>query len=295
MSSHAIIVLGAGAIGSTYGALLSSKNKVTLIGRTAHMKSITKNGLTISGSVNDTYFLAAETEIEEIPPNALILLTTKAQDAARTIEGIKPLLRKDSTILVLQNGLGIKEVVEKIVDDKAEIIRGLVTSAAELLEPGKVSFWQGETILEPTQSSHAIARVFVESGLKTRISNDIKSEIWQKLILNCVVNPLTAILRARNHEILAGNLKGIRHAIIQECTTIAQSEELLFETGLEECIEQKIAGYTNYSSMYQDIAKQRKTEIDFINGKIVELGRRHSIPTPVNEALVALIKYLEAR
>ncbi|MFQ6073683.1 MAG: ketopantoate reductase family protein [Candidatus Bathyarchaeia archaeon] len=295
MSFQKVFVLGAGAIGSTYGALLSRRNDVTLIGRKAHVDAINKNGLTLTGDVNGRFSVKAETTIKEIPSDTLILLTTKAYDAAGAVTGIKPLLRKDTVILVLQNGLGIKETVEKVVEGKAEVVRGLVTLAAEFFEPGKISFWQGETILESTQTSERIAQVFNESGLKTKISDEMKEEIWKKLIVNCVANPLTAILQARNNEIMVDSLKKVRHRIIQECIAVGRAEGIRLESDLEECIERKIAGYTNYSSMCQDIMKHKKTEIDFLNAKIVELGRKHDISTPVNEALADLIRFLEAR
>ncbi len=295
MSFQKIFVLGAGAIGSTYGALLSGRNNVTLIGRRAHVDAINKNGLTVSGDVNGKFFVKAETAIKEIPSDTLLLLTTKAYDAAGAVTSIKPLLRKDTILLILQNGLGIKDIVEKVVEAKAEVIRGLVTLAAEFFEPGKISFWQRETILESTPTSERIAKVFNESGLKTKISNEIHEELWKKLIVNCVANSLTAVLRVKNNEIIVESLKETRHKLIQECIAVGKAEGIGLESNLEECVERKIASYKNYSSMCQDLMKRKKTEIDFLNAKIVELGRKHDIPTPVNEALVGLIKFLEAQ
>jgi len=293
MSFRKILVLGAGAIGSAYGALLSQKNDVTLISRKTHVEAINKNGLVLSGNVNHRFFVKAETTVKEISSNTLILLTTKAHDTKDAVVNIKPLLRKDTVLLVLQNGLGVKALVEKLVENKAEVVRGLVTSAAEFFEPGKISFWQGETLLEPVQTSERIAQVFNESGLKTRIVKEIHEELWKKLVINCVVNPLTAILRVRDNAIMVDSLKWIRHQIISECVAVGKAEGIRLQKNLEQFIEEKIAGYTNYSSMCQDILKGKKTEIDFLNGKIVELGRKHGISTPVNEALVGLVKFLE--
>jgi len=185
--------------------------------------------------------------------------------------------------------------VEKVVEGKAEVVRGLVTLAAEFFEPGKISFWRGETFLESTQTSERVARVFNVVGLKTIISNEMQEETWKKLIVNCVLNPLTVILQVRNNEIMIDSLREIRHEIIQESIAVGNAEGIGFESNLEECIERKIARYTNYSSMYQDIMKHKKTEINFLNGKIVELGRKHGIPTPVNDTLVSLIKFLEVQ
>ncbi len=295
MSFQKIFVLGAGAIGSAYGALLSLRNDVTLIGRKAHVAAVNKSGLVLSGDANGKFLVKSDTVIKEIPSETLILLTTKAYDAARAVKSIKPLLRRDTVILVLPNGLGIKEIVEEVVEDKAEVIRGLITSAAEFFEPAKISFWHGETLLKSTQTSERIARVFSEAELKTTISNEMREDIWKKLIVNCVANPLTAILQVRNNEIMVDSLKEIIHEIIQECIAVGKAEGIGLESNLEECIERKIARYRNYSSMCQDLMKHKKTEIDFLNGKIVELGRKHGIPTPVNYTLVGLIKFLEVQ
>jgi len=94
---------------------------------------------------------------------------------------------------------------------------------------------------------------------------------------------------------MVDSLKEIRHKIMQECIVVGKAEGIGLESNLEECIERKIVSYTNYSSMCQDLMKRKKTEMNFLNVKIVELGRKHDILTPVNETLVGLIRFLEAR
>ncbi|MDI6690514.1 MAG: 2-dehydropantoate 2-reductase [Candidatus Bathyarchaeota archaeon] len=295
MIFNQIYVLGAGAIGSVYGALLSRKNSVTLVGRKAHIDAVNSNGLCVLGDVNEVFHVKAETEIHEIPQKTLIILTTKAHETAEAIKSIKKLLRKDTAILIMQNGVGNEEAVNKIVGGKAKVLRGLTMMAAEFFEPGKVKFWRGETVIEINEVGENIAKVFNECGLKTRLSKDIVRETWCKLIINCVVNPLTALFRVRNFEIASETLKAVRHEIIKECIQVAEAEGICLPNNIEKEIVKKLAKYTNFSSMYQDILKGKKTEIDFLNGKIVELGRKNGIPTPVNEALVSLIKFLEGK
>ena len=295
MSFQKIFVLGAGAIGSFYGALLSRKNDVTLIGRRSHVEAINAKGLEISGDVQERFFVKAETKIKRIHPHSLILLTTKAHDSAKALTDTKSLLKDNTVILILQNGLGNKELVEGIVGDKIEVLRGLVIVGAEFSEPGKIIFWNGETILEQTETSVKIAELFNESGLKTRVSNEFEREVWNKLVVNCVVNPLTAILRVRDNEIVTEALKEVRHGIIDECVRVGRAEGMVFEPDLKGLIDKSILRYINFSSMCQDLMRGKRTEIDFLNGKIVELGRRHHVPTPINETLVSLIKSLEAK
>lgn len=293
MTFNEIFILGAGAIGSSYGALLSKNNNVTLIGNKAHVDTINSKGLLVSGDIQERFFIKADTKIREIKENTLIILATKAYDSTAAINGIKELLKKDTTILVLQNGLGNEELVKEVVSDEVEVVRGLTSAGAEFLEPGKVTFRNGETILEHTATGEKIAKVFNESKLKTRLSNEMRKEIWNKLVINCVVNPLTAILQTRDDMIIVKTLEAVRRQIIKECVEVGKAEGITFEHNLEKIIDEKISRFTNFSSMYQDIVKGKKTEIDFLNGKIVELGRKHGIPTPINETLVCLVKFLE--
>ncbi len=295
MSFNKIFILGAGAIGSCYGALLSRTNDVTLVGNRAHVDAINSHGLLIKGEVEGKFSVKAEARIEEVPPNSLIILTTKAQDSAKAVTRLKPLLEKDTVILVLQNGLKIKELIQRAVGSKVEVVRGLVLMAAQLLEPGKITFWNGATIIERSKTGEKIEALLKESGMKTRVTENMEREEWSKLVINCVINPLTAVLRVRNNEIGAASLREVRHGLVEECTLVAKAEGIRFEHGLETKIDHKISGYTNYSSMCQDIMKGKKTEISFLNGKIVELGKKHGIPTPINETMVSLITFLEAR
>ena len=295
MNFNKILVLGAGAIGSVYGAFLTKGNIVALIGNKAHVKAVNSKGLALSGDVNETFHLKAYTEIHEIPEKTLIILTTKAHDLAKTVEKTKNMLKKDTIILILQNGLGNEEIVKRAAGGEAKILRGVTTMAAEFFEPGKIRFWNGQTTIEQNEVAEKIAKIFNECTLKTRLSNDIKKEVWNKLIVNCVANPLSAIFHVRNHEIVADSLKTVRHRIVKECVEVGKAEGITFPEHLEERIDDKISTYTNFSSMYQDIVKGKRTEIDFLNGKVVELGKKHHITAPVDEMLVCLIKFMEEK
>ena len=294
-SFNKIFVLGAGAIGSIYGAFLSRGNDITLIGNKVHMDAVNSKGLTISGDINETFHLKADTEICELPEKTLIILTTKAYDSEKAIEKIKKFVKKDTVILVLQNGIGNEETVKHAAGGKAEILRAITTMAAEFFEPGRVRFWNGETIIEQNEVTEKVAGIFSGCMLKTRLSDDINREVWNKLVVNCVVNPLSALFHVRNCEIVADSLKTIRYEIVKECVEVGKAEGTTFHKDLEKKIGEKISKYTNFSSMYQDIIKGKKTEIDFLNGKVVELGKKHRIPTPVNETLVCLIKFMEEK
>ena len=295
MNFNKIIVIGAGVIGSCYGALLSEKNPVLMVDNNEIVDKINKMGITIITDGEKKFFPTAKTQLEEIEQNTLILLTTKAHQSKDAIQPIKNLFRDDTAILILQNGMGNKEIVRKIVGDKIEVIRGIVNIGAGQIEPSKFNLILKETVFEPTNTGGVIAKIFNVSGIPARISQNFISELWQKLALNCVLNPLTAILKVRNYQIAVPVLKELRHQIVKECISVSKAEGINLPADLAQKIDNAIQGYTNFSSMYQDVVKGKTTEIDFLNGRIVELAHKHKILTPCNEALTAIIKFMEPK
>ena len=290
-----IFVLGSGAVGSTYGALLSKREDVTLIGRKAHVDAINSNGLFLYGEFEGKYNVKADTEIREIPSNSLVVLSTKVTGSEKAIEGIRHLVKKDTIMLLVQNGLGIEKIVKRILPDH-EVIRAVATLGAEFLEPGKISNVVLIKIdLEKSRSSEKIATLLKDCGLVAEISDNINMQVWTKLAINSVLNPLTAIFQVRGNEIITDTLKPVRHGIVDECLGVAEAEGIEIESTIKEMIDEGVSNFFNYSSMCQDMAKKKKTEIDFLNGKVVELGKKHNIPTPFNESMVAFIKFLEKK
>ena len=291
-----IIVLGAGAIGSFYGSALSRKADVLLVGRQAHVDAINAHGLEVSGAVEGTFYMEASTELDDIPRGALIVLTTKAYDIKRAIGGINGLLKPGVEILVLQNGLGNEQLVRSLVGRDVEVVRGLASTGVEFLEPGKIGVkLVGETVLPETGTGRGIGRLLDSCGLEVLLSDRMAVEIWRKLTMNCVINPLTALLRVPNNEIAVERLRGVRVGIVDECVRVAEREGVALDGDLEAEISRAAASYSNISSMLQDVTRGRRTEIDFLNGRISELGREHGIPTPYNDVLTALIKFREGK
>ena len=287
-----IIVLGAGGIGSFVGALLSKENDVLLVGRQKHVDKINKDGLEISGCIDENFKVKAAEKVENIEEGTLVILAAKAVDTEKSIKDIKDLIKKDTIILVLQNGLGNEDLVKSIVECK--VIRGITTTATNFVKPGKVICnYLGEIYLENLESSLEIKNIFNKTKIKTEIAEDIKKRIWMKLIFNCAINPLTAILKVKNNCLL--KIPNLIKNTIDEIILVAEKEGLKFDK--KEIFNRVSKGLKdsgdNTSSMLQDILKGKKTEIDFLNGKIIELGKKHNIKTPVNEVLVSMVKFLE--
>jgi len=287
--------LGAGAIGSAIGAALSKHYDVTLIGNKTHVETVRSKGLKVTGDIEGTFTLKADTEIRGIPEKALIILTTKAHDSKEAVESIGHMLKKDTVILILQNGIGNQEIVELAAGRNVRMLRGVLKVAAEFIEPGEVKLWSGKLLIGQGDGAQEIVAMLSRSGLDASLSGDIVRDLWNKLVVNCVVNPLTAILGVTDGAIIVDSLKTVRNEIVKECLAVAEAEGVHLLPDLAERIDRTVVGYKNLSSMYQDILKRRETEIDFLNGKIVELGKKHNISTPANATLVGLIKYMEDR
>ena len=290
-----IIVLGAGAIGSTYGARLSKQHPVTLVGGAAHVEAINRDGLVMQGHLQETLRLPAVTRLDRIEPGTLILLTTKVNNNAAAVAPIVPLLPPETVILCVQNGLYSEDIVKRLVGDGALVLRAITQVGGVLVRPGVVdNTVAGYTLVEDHPRSQAIARLLTDAGLDGRIIPDIKKEMWRKAVFNCVINPTTALLACEVGGIVDPRLDSLKRQIIDECLDVARADGVNFDEDFVALIDRVFAGARTIASMRQDLMKGRKTEIDHMNGAVAELGRRYGLDCPVNAALTTMIRYLEA-
>ena len=296
-----IVIVGAGAIGSLFGALLAKNNTVVLVGRAPHITAIQHNGLNINGKTHLHVKLSAVESVKDVPisPN-LILLTVKSYDTETAIKHTLPLIHDETVVVSLQNGLDNIEKIEHIVD-KDRILAGVTTHGAIFSNPGVIRHTgKGKTILgelDGTRSKHLenIVRLFNEAGIETQISDDIVKEIWAKAIINSSINPLTAFFNCKNGYLLENPLlQKIVETICEESTHVAQAEgiKLTAPDMIQRTKEVIRDTASNYSSMLQSVQQRKKTEIDSINGKLVTIGKQHRIDTSLNKILVELVTSL---
>jgi 2-dehydropantoate 2-reductase len=291
-----IIVLGAGAIGSLYGAKLAAGNDVILIGRPEHAAAINARGLRIEGIEAETVRVRAASEVQQIGAEALILLTTKVTASAAALEAIAPLIRDDTTIFCLQNGLGSEQIARAAVGKRGVVLRGITQFGAIFDTPGSIKYMAaGYTVIEQHERSEWIAGAFDAAGLKCRISPHIAREVWHKTVFNCVVNPITAILGCEVGGIANPQLEPLKQLVIDECVAVAATQGITFEIDFMQEINEAFAPSRNVVSMLQDLRRGHPTEIDYMNAAVAALGAEHNVPCPVNHALTAIIKAMEAR
>jgi len=290
-----IIVLGAGAIGSLYGAKLAPANDVTLVARAKHAAAINANGLRVEGLESRTVPIRATTTLEKIGPNALILVTTKVSDTAAVLAPIAPLVRDDTTIVSLQNGLDSEKIARRALGPRGIVLRAITQFGAIFKAPGEIQFMaRGYTLLEKRERSGQIAAVLNAAGLDCRLSPYILRDVWRKLVINCVVNPITAILGCEVGEIANPQLDPLKELVIAECLAVAANQGVMLAGDFQQEISDFFRPSRNIASMLQDLRRGRPTEIDYLNGAVVLLGAQNNIDCPVNAALAAIIKAMEA-
>ena len=294
-----ILVLGAGAIGSLYAAKLADAHRVTVVARPEHVEAINRDGLRLVGRESSTHRVTAVTAVERVPPEALILLTTKVNDNRRMAAAIRGKTGGGAIVLCIQNGLGGEDIVRDALGgegDQPLVLRAITQFGAIFQEPGVIDYKvAGYTLIEPSPRSRMVAELLTESGLDGRVSDDIRIEIWRKLIFNCVINPITSLLGSEVGAIADPRLDPIKRRVIDECLAVASREGVTFDVDFVAELTRVFGPSRNIASMRQDLARGRETEVDFMNGAVVELGKRHGIECPVNASLVALIKAMEAR
>ena len=196
--------------------------------------------------------------------------------------------------MCLQNGLYSENIVKEIVGKKCLVLRAITNCGAAFLKPGVVQYNSfSYTAIEKSAKSFAIANLFAQCGLNGYVSDNIKIDMWKKLILNCVLNPVTAILRIENRGIADKRLNSLKKLIVEECLNVAKKDGVKFNIDFIKVINSAIKDSRNISSMQQDLIRGKKTEIDYLNGAVVKFGKKYGINCPVNTALVMVIKEME--
>jgi 2-dehydropantoate 2-reductase len=289
-----VIVLGAGAIGSVYAAKLSARHPVTVVVRRDHADAIRSEGLRLIGRETLTARVDAVTQVEAIAPGTIILLTTKVNASAAALTPIAGLVRDDTVIVCVQNGLDSEGIARRAVSGRCLVLRAITQFGAIFQSPGLINYTaSGHTLLEGGPRSAGIADMLTACGLEGRVCPDIKTEIWRKLIYNCVINPITAIVGTEVGGIADARLDPLKQLVIDECLAVARSEGVDFRVDFLATIAQVFGASRTIASMRQDLLRGRPTEIDHMNGAVVAVGRRAGIDCPVNAALTAIIKAMD--
>ncbi len=300
-----ILIIGAGAMGGLFGALLAPFAEVTLYTTNSeHVAIINRDGLTVIGRdgairCSRIRTLSDPEQYQRRADLALIFTKSRATTAAATVA--QSLLADAGLVLTLQNGIGNVELIAAVVGAE-RVVAGITSQAATLAGPGQICHaGSGPTHIAATPRQadrvQALVALFNRAGIDTRRAEDVESLLWSKLIVNVGINALTALLRVPNGilaQVPACQL--LMAQAVDEAVAVARALHINLPVGqpLEQVLQVCTLTAANRASMLQDILRGAPTEIDVINGAIVAKGREVGVPTPVNLMLTQLIKALEA-
>ena len=293
-------IAGSGAMGCRMGYnLFKAGNEVIFLDSwDEHIKAVQENGLKITGDTEDVAKVTMMRPEEATKEADLIIVLVKAMYLPSMLEKLKGIIGENTKVLCLLNGLGHEDVISKFVPEK-NVLLGVTIWLATLKGPGHAHLEGDGTIffksLDPSgrEKAQEVAKMLDDAGLKCTYDDDVMPLIWRKAAVNATMNGTCALLDCIIRDLFAseGGLK-IVDAIIDEAVAVAKADGVHIE-------REVMAGYVkessevaahHYPSLHQDLVqKNRKTEIDFINGAIVRKGQKHGIPTPVNEAIVNLV------
>jgi len=315
--------IGAGSIGSLFGGYLASLSTphysigVTFFCRDLHTKAINENGLRLKNNdgIQNIKVIKAYEEPDHFDDKYVfdfLFLSTKTYDIEHVMKKYKNLVQKCKWLVILQNGIGNEDIIERFCK-REKIIRVITSNGALLKAPGhvvhtgkgytKIGFPFLEKIsaddetLKIAQSDLSLLKELLDaSGLETTIYDDIIKEIWEKVFVNIGINAFGALTRLKNGQLLQDeHLKGLMGDAVMEAVKIAELKQIKLSKKDYAASAYDVAEKTsdNKNSMLQDILKGKKTEIDFINGRIVEYAREFKIEVPINALLTYLVKGVE--
>lgn len=303
-----IAVLGAGAMGSLYGAKLSAngKNEVHLIDVwKEHIDAVNSNGLQMEEGDDVLLYenLKGHTSSEETGVCDLVLVFVKSTVTRTAVESNAAVFGPNTVALTLQNGLGNIEQISSVIGAE-RVIAGTTAHGATMLSPGKIRHaGKGKTIIgelggHESDRIRKMAAVLEDAGMETVISGNVLGRVWDKLLVNVGINALTGITKLYNGQLLDyPEIEELLEKAVSEGVAVARAKgiRLGFDDPVAHTKDLCRATAANKSSMLQDILNGRQTEIEMMNGAIVREGKALGIETPVNLALTNLITYLSRK
>lgn len=306
-SDQKIYVLGAGAVGCYFGGMLArAHHDVTFIARPERAAALNDFGLEMDcKAFHETVRVKASPELSSLRDADLVLLSVKSLDTEQTLSEIESILPSKAVILSLQNGVANIEIASKILSNP--IYAAVVYVAAGMVGQRTMKHHgRGELLVgslstaSPTDQENLqeICKLFEGAAVPCSIAPQIKRDMWLKFLVNCSFNAISGIGQISYGEMFKSpEIVKLIEDITKEFLTVATFEGVNISMSEALAANDSIATtmVTQVSSTAQDLARGKKTEIDFLNGYIVELGRRHGIATPYNESVHALVKMMESK
>lgn len=291
-------IVGGGAVGLAYAALLSEVTKVIVKTRRQDQADrIQADGisLTIEGTPEQASGVDASPDAVTLAACDAVLITVKSYDTTQVTEEISSALKPDAVVVSLQNGMQALPILRANLVNPARVFGGVTYVGATRKDENGVTLGNNRrTVIDYNAS--ILVDVIGKSRFGVEASPDISQAIWDKMVLNTGQNALGAITDLTLGEMLESeHCLEVAEKLLAEFQAVAKAEGITFDYSPMEKLRDNWKNSTFHPSMWQDLQRGNKTEIDAINGAISELGVKHKVPTPYNDMVVSLVKVAESR
>ena len=300
-----VCVVGCGAVGSLFAANLAQLEDVDVwaydLAR-EHVDAINSAGLRLTGAGEVSGRVRATTDATELPPCDFGIVATKSMHTESAVAATAHAFT-EGAVASVQNGVGNEEAIALHVQ---RVIRGTTFPAGKVLAPGVVQ-WdvKGDTTIGPFEPSptpmdevERLADACTRAGMPTHAVTDARPAQWRKVIFNAATNPIGALTGLTHGRVCERpDLRALITALVDEAKAVSTAQGITLDADPEELIDHAArpdVAYDHKASMLQDVEARKLTEIDFLNGGIARVGRELGVATPLNDAVTALVKGLEA-
>ncbi|MHA2217507.1 MAG: ketopantoate reductase family protein [Candidatus Hodarchaeales archaeon] len=307
---YKVAIVGVGPSGGILGAFLSQKGiEVTLVDIWKdHIEAIQRSGLKIVGVSDLTISFDADhlkTSVKDLRGTDvdIVFIATKTPYLKRVVDDLKDVIPNDSLIVSHQNGLHTENVILDVFGEE-RTFRDVINYAGNIVEPGKIDMtffnppnFVGAISPSMKDTANAIAELMNSSEFGTISVEDIQPAVWKKVILNSALAPVCAITGQTMKEAMDFiDTHHLASELIREGIAVTEAIGISFGSDFHEiCLGYLSKGGHHKPSMLIDIENRNPTEIDFLNGRIVELGKKNNVPVPFNETTTAYVHALESK
>ncbi len=294
-----ILIVGTGALATLFAARLArSGQPVTMLGTwLPGLQALREGGARLAdprGS-EQSFRVIATDDPRQCRGVRYALVLVKSWQTVRAARQLAECLDQDGLAITLQNGLGNRETLAEALGE-SRVALGSTTTGATLLGPGLVrAGGEGTISIETHPAIGPMIHALQAAGFQVETVKDARALVWGKLVINSAINPLTALLRVPNGQLLERPAaRGLLRALAEETASVALAEKVRLTSGDPVQLVEDVARRTslNHSSMFQDIQRGAPTEIDAICGAVTRVGQQHHVPTPINRACWQLVQAL---
>ena len=293
-----LLIVGTGALATFFAAKLANAGvDVTVLGTWREgLEALANEGARIDNAAGIPIRTIDQPSECRNVENALVLI--KTWQTERAGRQLRDCLVKDGLVVTLQNGLGSDETLAKIIGRK-RVVRGVTTIGATLLEPGHMHLGgEGKVIFEEHPRISPLIAMLRIANISAEAVKDIQPYVWEKLIINVAINPLTGLLRVKNGKLLkipAAHI--LMKQLVEEAASVAEAHgvKLPFANPVKAVEAAAERSADNLSSMLQDLLRGSETEVDAINGAVVRLGDKYHLPVEFNRAICLMVKAMSVR